>query len=166
MTNSSTQKEKESDTLSRQQGKIIHTSDQLAVSRKELLPQTLPAASRHAAWTSLSRQVRYKPPVDAHAAVRLGDFLPQWIEKNILRPGSILNTITDLWLQLVPPHLLIQTSFSGLAHRVLTVYTSSATAKMELDAMLRQGLFRQVQTASRGTIARVRTTVNRSAFPQ
>ena len=166
MTNFRTQKEKESDTPRLQQGKLIHTPDPLLVSHQELLPRTLPAARRHANWASLTRQIRYKPPVDAHAAVRLGDFLPQWIEKNILRPGSILNTITDLWLQLVPPHLLIQTSFAGLAHRVLTVYTSSATAKMELDAMLRQGLFRQVQTASRGTIARVRTTVNRSAFPQ
>ena len=90
----------------------------------------------------------------------LGDVLIPWYQKNVDLPGQKLSGITELWAELVPERLLSHTRLVGFVRGTLSVAIDHATARMELDHLLRQGLLRQLQTGSKGAIFKVKTSID------
>ena len=92
----------------------------------------------------------------------LGDILVPWYQKNVDQPGQKLAGIIELWAELVPERLATQTRLVGFVRGTLSVAVDHATARTELDYLLRQSLLRQLQTGSKGTIFRVKTSIDGS----
>ncbi|MGC8624082.1 MAG: DciA family protein [Phycisphaerae bacterium] len=112
----------------------------------------------------LQRKIAMTPPVDHHPPQRLGDFLPQWFDKNVTKSGNLLIATTETLQAIVPPELLRAIALGPLQRGQLTLYCSSSTAKMELDMLVRAGTpgLRQIQIATKGLIFKVKTVVNRT----
>jgi hypothetical protein len=94
---------------------------------------------------------------------RLGDVLLPWFEKVVHKPAEKLDGIAELWQTHVPANLKSRSQLVGFAKGVLTVALDSATIRAELDARLRAGLLRQLQTDSKGLIFKVKTCVRGSS---
>jgi hypothetical protein len=108
---------------------------------------------------SLETLLTNKRNPETRPAARLGDVLLPWFEKVISKPAEKLDGITELWQALVPPNLKERSRLLGLAKGVLTVALDSATVRSELDARLRAGLLRQLQTGSKGAVFKVKTSI-------
>ena len=108
---------------------------------------------------SLNTLLTNKRNPETRSTARLGDVLLPWFEKVVSKPAEKLDGITELWQALVPPNLTDKTRLLGLAKGVLTVALDSATVRSELDARLRAGLLRQLQTGSKGAVFKVKTCV-------
>ena len=108
---------------------------------------------------SLQTLLTNKKSKETRAAARLGDVLIPWFEKTIAKPAEKLDGISELWQSHVPAPLLDHSRLIGFHRGVLTVGLDSATVRAELDVRLRSGLLRTLQTASRGSLFRVKTCV-------
>jgi len=108
---------------------------------------------------SLHNLLTNKKSPETRATARLGDVLIPWFEKTVAKPAKQLGPITELWQTLVPPPLQPHSRLLGLSRGTLSVALDSAAARAELDARLRSGLLRQLQTESRGTIFKIKTCV-------
>jgi hypothetical protein len=108
---------------------------------------------------SLQNLLTNKRSPETRATARLGDVLIPWFEKVVIRPADKLEPINDLWQSLVPANLKIRARLLSFSRGTLTVALDSATVRAELDARLRAGLLRQLQTDSRGIIFKVKTCV-------
>jgi len=108
---------------------------------------------------SLQTLLTNKRNKETRDTARLGEVLLPWFEKMVEKPAEKLDGVMELWLSLVPANLKERARLVGFAKGTLTVALDSATMRAELDAKLRQGLLRQLQTASKGTIFRVKTSV-------
>jgi len=108
---------------------------------------------------SLQNLLTNKKSPETRATARLGDVLLPWFEKNVAKPARQLGPVTELWQTLVPPQLLSRSRLLGLSRGILSVALDSATTRAELEARLRSGLLRQLQTESRGIIFKIKTCV-------
>ncbi len=109
---------------------------------------------------SLQNLLTNKRTRETRPAARLGDVLLPWYEKTVARPAEKLDGISDLWQSLVPAVILHRSRLVGFHRGTLQVALDSATVRAELDAKLRSGLLRELQTASRGTLFRIKTCVH------
>lgn len=112
-------------------------------------------------FATLSRIIQSRPPLDRHPPVKLGDFLPDWFEKNIAKPGILLTDVVEIWKAELPDQLVRASSLAGIHRGSLLVYIQSAAAKSEIDSRLRSHLLAKIQLRTRGTVRRVKTVVNR-----
>lgn len=92
-------------------------------------------------------------------AARLGDVLLPWFEKTIAKPAARLEGISELWQNHVPADIVRRSRLKGFHRGTLSVTLDSATVRAELEAQLRAGLLRTLQVGSKGTLFRVRTSV-------
>ncbi len=90
---------------------------------------------------------------------KLGEVLLPWFEKMVEKPAEKLDGVLELWLSLAPANLKERARLLTFQRGTLTIAVDSSTLRAELDARLREGLLRQLQTASRGAIFRVKTSV-------
>ena len=111
---------------------------------------------------SLEKLLTNKRNPDTRAAARLGDVLIPWYEKTVAKPAAKLDGIVELWQQHVPERIVSHCRLVGFVKGTLTVTLDSSTVRSELDAQLRGGLLRILQTASRGTLFRIKTSVQAS----
>ena len=109
----------------------------------------------------LERKISLAPRVDPHPPEKLGDFLPKWFDKNISKSGDVLALANEALKAQLPGKLYRTIALGSLQRGHLTVYCSSSTAKMEIDAVLRQTLLRNIQIATKGLIFKVKIVVNR-----
>lgn len=136
--------------------------------RKKKLPTLPPADNLESDGDrlkiySLQNVVLFKRDDRAHKKpqpVTLADILAPILKNQVNKPAENLGVIGDLWQQLVPEKLLSRSRLVGLHKSTLTVSMTHPTAKAELDALLRQSLLAQLQAASKGTVFRVRVTVD------
>jgi hypothetical protein len=108
---------------------------------------------------SLQTLLTNKRNKETRDTARLGEVLLPWFEKVVEKPAEKLDGVLELWLSLVPTNLKERARLIGFAKGTLSVALDSATMRAELDVKLRQGLLRQLQTASKGAIFRVKTAV-------
>ena len=108
---------------------------------------------------SLQTLLTNKKNPDTRPVARLGDVLLPWFEKMVSQPAEKLSDSVELWQRLIPDKLYTRSRLLGLHRGTLTVALDSTTVRAELDAALRGGLLRQLQTESRGAIFRVKTRV-------
>lgn len=108
---------------------------------------------------SLQRLLTNKANPRTRDAAKLGDVLLPWFEKVVAKPAEKLDGVTELWQALVPERMLKRSRLLGLNKGTLSVAVDSAPMRAELDGQLRGGMLRQLQTASRGTVYRVKTCV-------
>ncbi len=109
----------------------------------------------------LQRKISIAPSVDQHPPRKLGDILPEWYEKNVSKSGDLLAKASETLQAALHGKLLKTIAMGPLQRGHLTLYCSSSAAKMELDMVLRGTLLRQLQTATKGLIFKVKTVVNR-----
>ncbi len=96
---------------------------------------------------------------ETRETAKLGEVLLPWFEKMVKKPAEKLDGVMDLWMSLVPANLKERVRLISFQRGTLTVAVDSSTLRAELDARLREGLLRQLQTASKGAIFRVKTFV-------
>ena len=111
---------------------------------------------------SLQQLLTNKADPRTRDAAKLGDVLLPWYEKMVARPAEKLDGVTELWQALVPERLLKRTRLLSLLKGTLSVGVDSAPLRADLTTLLRSGLLTQLQTASRGTVYRVKTCVQSS----
>ncbi len=116
---------------------------------------------RKSRFATLSRIIQSRPALDRHPPVKLGDFLPDWFEKNIAKPGILLTDLVEIWKTELPDQLVNASTLAGIHRGSLLVYIKSAAAKSEIDSRLRSHLLAKIQLRTRGTVRRVKTVVNR-----
>jgi len=108
---------------------------------------------------SLQNLLTNKKSPETRATARLGDVLLPWFEKTVAKPAKQLGPVIELWQTLVPAPLQSRSRLLGLSRGTLSIALDSATTRAELEACLRSGLLRQLQTESRGTIFKIKTCV-------
>ncbi len=111
---------------------------------------------------TLSRIIRSRPPLDRHPPERIGNFLPEWFDRNVEKPGVLLTDIVELCKAELPRQLYDAVALAGIHRGSLTIYVQSAAAKAEIDSCLRSSLVSKIQTRTHGVVQKVRTVVNRS----
>jgi len=110
--------------------------------------------ARQSSSASESVQRRQRPERDWSIAA-----LVDAIEKDSRRKDRALGRFMGLWQELVPAELARHLSVSGLRGGVLSVVAASASARYELDRLLRAGLEQELRRRFTGTLGRVRITV-------
>lgn len=113
---------------------------------------------------SLQNLLTNKKSRETRAVARLGEVLLPWYEKAVARPAEKLDGISDLWQTHVPKAILNRSRLLGFHRGTLSVSLESATVRAELEAKLRSGLLRTLQTASRGSLFRVKTCIQGAAY--
>ena len=108
---------------------------------------------------SLQTLLTNKRSKETRDTAKLGEVLLPWFEKMVEKPAEKLDGVLDLWLSLAPANLKERARLTSFVRGTLTIAVESSTLRAELDANLRQGLLRQLQTASKGAIYRVKTAV-------
>jgi hypothetical protein len=108
---------------------------------------------------SLHMLLTNKKNPETRAVARLGDVLLPWFEKTVARPAARMQGMAELWQEHVPAKILPHCRLVGFHRGTMTVALDSTTVRAELDARLRSGLLRILQTSSRGALFRVKTCV-------
>jgi len=132
------------------------------MAKKKLQPSSivnLETAGDQLKVFSLQNLLTNKKSKETRAAARLGDVLIPWFEKTVSKPAEKLDGISELWQSHVPAALLGHCRLIAFQRGTLTVALDSATVRAEVDAKLRSGLLRTLQSASRGNLFRVKTCV-------
>jgi hypothetical protein len=97
--------------------------------------------------------------------VTLAAVLGPWLKKNVQRPAAQLEPVIEQWTALVPAAISDRATLRGMAKGTLTVALPHATAKVELDALLRRSLLADLRTQTNGIVQRVRTVVDGQPIP-
>ena len=108
---------------------------------------------------SLHTLLTNKKNPETRATARLGDVLLPWYESAVAKPAAKLEGIVELWQEHIPPGIVARSRLVAFHRGTLTVAVDSSTLHAELDAKLRGGLLKTLQTASRGTVFRIKTCV-------
>ena len=108
---------------------------------------------------SLQTLLTNKRNKETRETAKLGEVLLPWFEKMVNKPAQKLDGVLELWLSLAPTNLKDRSRLIGFTKGTLTIALESTTTRAELDARLRAGLLRQLQTGSKGAIYRVKTCV-------
>ncbi|MCL2647848.1 MAG: DciA family protein [Phycisphaerales bacterium] len=112
---------------------------------------------------SLHNLLTNKKSPETRATARLGDVLLPWFEK-VVKTSDKMGQIAEIWQNLVPISLQNRSRLIRFSRGVLSVALDSAAARAELEARLRSGLLRQLQTESHGTLFRIKTCVQPPAL--
>ena len=78
---------------------------------------------------------------------------------NAERTHRRLGQLIDLWQQLLPAQVASRTVLAGIRNGVLLVKVDSSATAFEVDRLLRGGVAAELRTRYRGTLLRVKTTV-------
>ena len=108
---------------------------------------------------SLQTLLTNKRSPETRATARLGDVLLPWYEQVVAKPAEKLGPLIQLWQSLAPSNLVSRSRILGFSRGTLTVALDSSTVRAEMEACLRGGLLRHLQSSSRGTIFKVKTCV-------
>lgn len=81
-------------------------------------------------------------------------FLNKLFNRDIERPYRQMQTVIDLWTQLLPPELAEHTRLESFRRGVLKVAVDSSSRLYELDRLLRNGLEQQLIQAHHGPALR------------
>lgn len=108
---------------------------------------------------SLRNLLQAKRTFKVREPSNLADVLEPWFAKNVEKPGQKLGPITDIWMALVPPEIQDQCRIAGLNRSTLLIQVSNAPARAHLEGLLRQGLLKQLQIQSKGTVYRIKTSI-------
>jgi hypothetical protein len=108
---------------------------------------------------SLQTLLTNKRSKETRETAKLGEVLLPWFEKMVEKPAEKMEGVLELWMELAPAALRDRCRLTGFQRGTLTIAVESATVRAELDARLRQGLLRQLQTRSKGAVFRVKTSV-------
>ena len=77
--------------------------------------------------------------------------------RNGLRKGNRQSTsLVEAWDELVPPHIARQATIVSLRSGVLEVATDGAAVAYQLNRLIRSGLLRDLQCASKGTLKKIK----------
>jgi hypothetical protein len=109
---------------------------------------------------SLQTLLTNKRSRETRDVAKLGDVLIPWFEKTVSKPAEKLEGIAEVWQQHVPATLARRSRLLGFHRGTLTVALDSATVRAELETLLRSGLLRTLQAASRGALFRVKTSID------
>lgn len=77
-------------------------------------------------------------------------FLTKQFKKDVAKPFKQLGDLTELWMQLLPSHLVERTRLVGLSRGVLHVEVDNPAAHFEIDRLLRGGLQKQLIEGHKG----------------
>ncbi len=77
-------------------------------------------------------------------------FLKDQFQKQVARPHKQLQSLVELWQELVPPELAVHTRLVSLNRGTLHVAADSSARVYELDRLLRGGLQQELITRHRG----------------
>jgi hypothetical protein len=108
---------------------------------------------------SLQTLLTNKQKKETRDVARLGDVLLPWFESVVGKPTAKLEGIVELWQEHVPAAIVRRSRLIGFHRATLTVSLDSTTVRAELDTLLRSGLLRLLQTASKGSLYRVKCCV-------
>lgn len=89
-------------------------------------------------------------------------FIERQFKVQIERPYKQLQSLVELWIELLPPDMVEHTRLDSLARSVLTVSVDSSARLYELDRLLRSGLEQQLIKGHKGpAFRRVKLIVGR-----
>lgn len=108
---------------------------------------------------TLARVMTHKRGPARREIPLLSEILVPWFEKSVEKPNAKLEGCSQVWQEGVPAALLGRTRLIAFQRGTLTVAVDNTIVRAELDALLRQGLLKQLQAASKHTIFRVKTVI-------
>lgn len=91
-------------------------------------------------------------------------FMQEQFERKIARPHRQMGSLTKLWQQLLPAHLVERTALDGFARGQLGVQVADSSTLYQIDRLLRSGLEKQLQQLSRTALKKVKLSVNSKLF--
>ena len=110
---------------------------------------------------SITQILNYRKPKSSHTTEPLGEILPAWFAREVLKPARTMDFLTPTWNSL--PELLRRScTLKGIHRSVLTIACEQAPARTELERLLRNGLLARIQAASHGRIKRVKVILAHS----
>ena len=77
-------------------------------------------------------------------------FLTKQFHRDVAKPFKQLGDLTELWVGLLPAHLVERTRLVGLSRGVLHVEVDNPAAHFEIDRLLRGGLQKQLIEGHKG----------------
>ncbi len=80
---------------------------------------------------------------------------------DIERRSERFGNAAEVWAQLIPQQMRLDTRLAGLSGGTLTVVTGSAATSYALDRLLRGGVDHQILAATQGKILRVKMRVGK-----
>ena len=113
---------------------------------------------------SIARIINYRQPKSARKTQSLGEILPPWFAREVLKPARTMDFLMPAWNNL-PEILRRSCTLSGIHRSVLTITCEQAPARTELERLLRNGLLAQIQAASHGRIRRVKVILRHPVTP-
>lgn len=113
---------------------------------------------------SIARIINYRQPKSAQKTQSLGEILPPWFAREVLKPARTMDFLTPAWNSL-PEILRRSCTLKGIHRSILTITCEQAPARTELERLLRNGLLAQIQAASHGRIKRVKVILSHSTSP-
>ena len=114
-------------------------------------PHNRPAHARH-----LEDLRRWRNP--APRDLTLGK-LPGYVESQYAKPHGQVGQLAGIWGELIPEPLAARTALASFSRGVLTVHVADSPALYELDRLLRGGVERRIQRASRAGLRRIKLRV-------
>jgi hypothetical protein len=111
-------------------------------------------SSRHPISASHMIEQRRRPERDWSIAA-----IVDAVEHDGRRKDRAIGRFMILWQELVPTDLARHLSVTGLRGGVLSVVASSASARYQMESLLRAGLEQELRRRFTGTLARVRITL-------
>ncbi len=105
------------------------------------------------------RDARVRPPRNLSLAPDMDRAIRQAAQLRRATGGC-----ADAWSRIVPEPLLSKTSLEGISKGVLTVRVPDSSTRFDLDRFLRSGAQKQLVSACRANLSRVRLVV--SATPR
>jgi hypothetical protein len=113
-----------------------------------------PRAPEHLAGLQRLRDARVRPPRNLSLAPDMDRAIREAASQRRSTGGC-----ADAWSRIIPPALLAKTSLEGVSKGVLTVRVPDASTRFELDRFLRSGGQKQLVSACRANLSRVRLVV-------
>ncbi|MDP7008206.1 MAG: DciA family protein [Phycisphaerales bacterium] len=78
------------------------------------------------------------------------------VRKGLRKGNRQLNSILEIWDERVPQHIAKQATIVSLRGGVLEVTTDGAAISYQLNRLIRGGLLRDLQRASKGTLKKIK----------
>ena len=80
----------------------------------------------------------------------------QVMRKGLRKGNRQYSSIVEVWDELVPVHIARQATIVSIRNGVLEVATDGAAVAYQLNRLVRAGLLRDLQRASRGTLQKIK----------
>jgi len=86
-------------------------------------------------------------------------FVGDWFKHTYAKPHEQVAQFVELWEMHIPPHLFAKTALASFNRGVLTVHVADSAAMYELDRLMRGGLERQIKSAAKASLRKIRLRV-------